>query len=172
MRVTIKILRAVLALLLCVVILFNLWMLFQQLVLKRDTPQLFGYSQYVVTSGSMEPTFSVGDLILVRAEDSYGPGDVVTFTQGGSVVTHRIVGSVDGSFITRGDANNTEDSDLLSPSRIVGRLQVILPGAGSVIAFLRSPLGLLILLTVGFLLIKLPDWLGGLQKEPKGKHQA
>lgn len=171
MKATIKILRIILTVLLCAIILLNGWMLFQQAVLKREAPEFFGYSQYIVTSGSMEPSFSPGDMILVKKQEEYGLGDVVTFRgSGGETVTHRIVGSVSGQFITQGDANNTEDSDLLPPESILGKLQLVLPGVGDAILFFRSPFGLLILLAAGVLIIKLPDWVGALRSSPRGKH--
>ncbi|WP_369298758.1 signal peptidase I [uncultured Neglectibacter sp.] len=161
MRVMIRVLRGILTALLCIVLVLNLWLLVQQSVLHLEAPQVFGYSHYIVTTGSMEPSLSPGDLILVKAQDEYKLGDVVTFHDSqGATVTHRIMGTVSGQFITQGDANNTEDGDLLSPEKIVGKLQLVLPGAGSVIEFLRSPFGILTLLVIGVLLIKLPDWIG------------
>lgn len=168
MRIMIKLLRGVLTALLCVVLLLNIWMLVQQTVLKREAPEVLGYSQYIVTSGSMEPNISVGDLILVKAQEEYGLGDVVTFRDAaGSTVTHRIMGTVSGQFITQGDANNTEDNDLLPPERIIGKLQLVVPGMGYVIEFLRSPLGIVLLVVIGVLLIKLPDWIGSVKETGK-----
>lgn len=170
MRAAIKVLRILFAVLLTAVIGSNLWMLVQQSVFKKDPPELFGYSQLVVTSGSMEPAFSAGDMILIRQEESYALGDIVTFRlSGGDLVTHRIVGSVEGSFITKGDANNTEDDDLLSPAQIVGKLVTCIPAVGSFLLFLRTPIGLLALVVVGFLLIELPALLGTRRQE-KGRH--
>lgn len=171
MRITIKILRGLLTVLLCAVLLLNLWMLIQQVVLKKEAPEFLGYSQYVVTSGSMEPSFSAGDMILVKRQEEYGLLDVVAFRDShGSTVTHRIVGSVSGQFITRGDANNTEDSELLPPENIIGKVRTVLPGVGKIALFFRSPLGLLTLLAVGLLLIKLPDWAGALKRKAEGRH--
>lgn len=155
----------------CVVLLFNVWMIIQQTVLGKTAPEVFGYSQYIVTSGSMEPEFSAGDMVLVKSEDAYNLGDIVTFTDAdGSVVTHRITGSVEGMFITKGDANNIEDADLLAPENIIGKLQLVLPQVGNAMLFLRTPLGILCLLAVGLLIIKLPDWTGTLKTKARGKH--
>lgn len=171
MKIVIHILRGILAVLLGAVILLNVWMLVQQSVMGKSTPQVFGYSQYIVTSGSMEPSFSAGDMILVKEQEEYNLGDVVTFLDPqGATVTHRIVGRVSGQFITQGDANNVEDQDLLPPGNILGKVQTVLPGAGSAAMFLRSPLGLLVLLAVGVLLIKLPDWAGALKTKVEAKH--
>ncbi|MCH5353036.1 MAG: signal peptidase I [Acutalibacter sp.] len=168
MRIMIKVLRGVLTAVLCAVLLLNIWMLVQQTVLKREAPEVLGYSQYIVTTGSMEPNISVGDLILVKAQEEYELGDIVTFHDaGGATVTHRIMGTVSGQFITRGDANNTEDNDLLPPERIIGKLRLVLPGMGYMIEFLRSPLGIVLLVAAGVLLIKLPDWIGSVRETGK-----
>ena len=45
--------------------------------------QLGGGVTYVTTHGiSMQPGIHAGDLILVRAADSYGPGDAVAYDSG------------------------------------------------------------------------------------------
>lgn len=171
MKIAIKILQVLLTVVLCCALVLNLWMLAQQLILKREVPEVFGYSQYIVTSGSMEPDFSPGDMILVKSEASYELGDIVTFKNAaGQTVTHKIVGRVEGQFITQGTANNTEDDELLSPENIIGKLQVVLPGVGQAMVFLRSPLGILLLVVVAILLIGLPWWLGGTEPKAKGKH--
>ncbi len=173
MKIAIKILQIILALVLCCALLFNLWMLTQQLVLKRDAPELFGYSQYIVTSGSMEPLFSPGDMILIKEQEEYELGDIITFRSSqNQTVTHKIVGKVEGKFITKGEANNVEDDELLPPENILGKLQVVLPGVGNVVIFLRSPLGILILVVAAVLLIGLPWLLDGAKnkEKPRGRH--
>lgn len=171
MRIAIKILRGIIAAILLAVIAANLWLGIQQSVLHRDPPELFGYSQLVVTSGSMEPEFSAGDVILIKEQDSYKLGDVVTFRDvSGALVTHRLVGRTQGQFITKGDANNVEDQELLPPERIVGGLVTYIPAVGQALLFLRTPLGLLLLVLVGFLLIEAPTLLGAMRKRGNGRH--
>lgn len=169
MKTAINVLRGVIATLLALLIAGNLWMLVQQTVLHKDPPELFGYSQLVVTSGSMEPAFSAGDMILIHGQDEYELGDIVTFrNEEGSLVTHRIVGSTEGSFITKGDANNVEDDTLLSAENIVGKLVCCVPVMGSFLLFLRTPVGVGVLVLVGFLLVELPALLGTVRE--KGRH--
>ncbi len=171
MRVAIKIIRGVITLLLLLAVGVNVWMLVQQTVLHRDPPEILGYSQLVVTSGSMEPAFSAGDIIVIKEKESYQLGDVVTFRDSsGVLVTHRLVGSTEGKFITKGDANNAEDADLLLPEDIVGGLVTYLPAMGSLLLFLRTPLGLSVLLVLGLLLIELPVLVGAIRKRGKGRH--
>lgn len=169
MKVVIKVLRAIIAIIIMLVLLLNIWLLFDQFVLKENPAQVFGYSQLVVTSGSMEDTLSIGDVVIVKPKKNYLLGDIITFRVGGgdTLVTHRIVGEHSKGFITKGDANNTEDKELVPPENIVGEVVTNIPNMGNVILFLKSPFGILILIVVGFLLFKLPEWLGGKDKEPE-----
>ena len=61
--------------------------------------RVVGFSPYTVLSGSMEPTYSVGDLIYVKTvdPDSIKVGDPITFVANEKLVvaTHRVV-AVDG----------------------------------------------------------------------------
>ena len=57
--------------------------------------RLIGLTPYAVLSGSMEPTYHVGALIYVRAEDPWNVqvGDPITFVVNEDllVATHRVV---------------------------------------------------------------------------------
>ena len=94
-----------------------------------------------VLSGSMEPVFKKGDLVLMQS--LYGEpqiGDIIMFVplNGMEPVTHRVI-SIDqyGYIRTKGDANPTDDSwsfnkkNIIGKSVIIGKKPVILPGLGS-----------------------------------------
>lgn len=102
---------------------------------------LVGYKGYIVTSGSMEPTFSPGDYIIVKEEDYAGlaEGDVITFTEDGTIVTHRIKAITEAGAETQGDANDATDAALVSEDLYVGKLQGIIPAFGQVILFMQKP---------------------------------
>src|SRR3954451_17678522 len=91
-----------------------------------------GWRSVVVTSGSMEPAISPGDVVLVAPE---GPGiavgSVVLFSTPEGPVTHRIAGiNDDGTYATKGDANPTADSTPLRADQVVGRARIVVPNAG------------------------------------------
>lgn len=102
---------------------------------------LFGYKGYIVTSGSMEPTFSPGDYIIVKQEDfsSLNEGDVITFTEDGTIVTHRVKSIAESGVETQGDANGATDAALVMADVYVGTLQGIIPAFGQVILFMQKP---------------------------------
>lgn len=99
-------------------------------------PMIVGMSAFVISSGSMSPALSVGD-VVVASEPTIGsvaPGSVVVFenpVDPDTWVTHRIVGSnADGSFISRGDANLQVDSTPVDMGQIVGIGRVVVPHIG------------------------------------------
>ena len=128
---------------------------------------MHGYSQAVVLSGSMEPAFSAGDLLVFREQKGYSVGDIVIFSQDGALITHRIVDLRPGGFVTRGDANKADDPKLLPPERIYGTLVRIVPKLGSAMSFMRSPVGILILILIGIALIEGPRLIENMRKRVK-----
>ena len=137
----------------------NLYLIMMERIMGVDHPTIFGFSTAVVASGSMEPALSVDDLVLNHTEDSYGQGDIITFQNGNSLTTHRIVEVTDKGYVTQGDANNTVDLDVIPPKAVVGRVVWAIPYVGSMLAFLRSPLGMVILIFTGLCIIELPFFL-------------
>ena len=105
---------------------------------KGETPAVFGgYQLYSVETGSMEPTLTVGSVIVCKkAEqpDSLAAGQIVTFrTTSGAVVTHRIIEVVTDagenvSYRTKGDNPiNSPDAELLTPDRVIGVFAAKIP---------------------------------------------
>lgn len=124
-------------------------------VFAADAPPMpFGVGASVVLSGSMEPEISVNDVIIVHRETAYHAGDVVVFRQGGSPVVHRIVTVSGSDIITKGDANNASDEPIRL-SDISGKVIGKIPGAGSAVDFVRSPLGVILILGAAIALLEL-----------------
>lgn len=157
MKRALNLLQTILICVLGLILAVNVWMMFQRLVMDVPLPSVFGYTHATVVSGSMSPTFEVGDLLIYQAQDEYHVDDIIIFQQGNYFVTHRIVGEDDGLFITKGDYNNVADSDPLEPEDIHGKMVVIIPHVGDTMEFLRTPLGILLLIVVGILLIESPN---------------
>lgn len=70
----------------------DLYIVVQTLAFHNPSPSVLGWRQLVISSGSMEPAISVGDLILVRRQPAYHEGEVVTYRlPDGAYITHRIM---------------------------------------------------------------------------------
>lgn len=76
---------------------------------------------YCVQTGSMEDNIHVGDYVLIYKKDNYNVGDVVTYQKDDYFITHRIIRRENNEFITKGDANNTED-EKINLNKIIGKV--------------------------------------------------
>lgn len=134
-----------------------------------------GVRSYVVSSGSMSPALSTGSLVFVSSAKDYRVGDIITFKSktGNKYTTHRIVEVTKNgehiSYKTKGDANESPDSDPVPQDRVVGRVVFHISRLGYLMSFLRTKVGLIlfvvaIALVIALLLFeKKPD-----TKEKKG----
>ena len=136
--------------------------------------RLVGLQVFNVISGSMEPTYSVGDLLYVKEvdPDSVKVGDPITFVLNEDLVvaTHRVV-AVDGQnrlFTTKGDANETEDAQPVHFNNLIGVPVFAIPLLGYVSAYIQSPPGMYVAIALGVLLLAavfLPDMLTKKEEE-------
>jgi len=92
----------------------------------------------VVVSESMVPNLSVGDIIVVRGQDSYQLSDIVVYRSPAysKPIVHRIIGINDGYYITKGDHNNFPDPGTIAPregiraNMIQGKVILVIPKLG------------------------------------------
>ena len=112
-------------------------------------PQVIGGpAAYILVSGrSMEPTVHEGSLVVALRQPVYRIGEIVAYRipagseASGRNVIHRIVGGdAARGFVMQGD--NTEGSDLWRPTQsdILGRSEIVIPGAMPALLFARSPI--------------------------------
>lgn len=118
-------------------------------------PMPFGYGAAVVLSGSMEPEFSEGDLIVVGREDTYELRDIVVYQDGSSLVVHRIIDINGDTLTTQGDANNAPDEPI-TLSDVKGKVLFWIPYAGTVVGFLKTPVGTICVIAAAIALVELP----------------
>ncbi|MGF7532616.1 signal peptidase I [Bacillus mexicanus] len=120
-------------------------------------PAIFGYTLKSVMSGSMEPEFNTGSLILVKEitdVKELQKGDVITFMQNANTaVTHRIIDMTKQGdhllFKTKGDNNAAADSALVPDENVRAQYTGFqLPYAGYMLYFASQPIGTAVLLIV------------------------
>lgn len=143
--------------------------------------RIMGYQCYTVISGSMEPEYSVGDLIYVKKVDvnTIEVGDDITFILNEDLVvaTHRVV-RVDAEnqhFYTKGLANEIEDSDPVHFNNVIGVPKFAIPKLGYVSDFVQNPPGMYITIGIGIILILavfLPDMIGKKKNEDEDEAVA
>ncbi|WP_448621180.1 signal peptidase I [Geodermatophilus sp. URMC 65] len=106
------------------------------LVFLALAPRLVGFQGHVVVSGSMEPRLSPGDVVLTRPvlPQDLQPGQVLLFPDpegADRLVLHRLVSFDErGDLVTRGDANQSNDSTHVPTSSVIGAAEVGVPYVG------------------------------------------
>ena len=143
--------------------------------------RLVGLQVFHVISPSMEPTYSVGDLLYVKEvdPDSVRVGDPITFVLNEDLVvaTHRVVAidSENRQFTTKGDANQTEDAAPVHFNNLIGVPVFAIPLLGYVSAYIQSAPGMYVAIGAGVLLLVavfLPDLLAKKEKKEEVQEEV
>lgn len=101
-----------------------------------------GGSLRVVVSGSMEPTYRAGDVLVIRpVVGPILPGMVVSYQEDDKLITHRVMDVQGETLVTKGDNNLDVDPWQVRVSQVVGRPVLRIPLLGYLIQFIRTPLG-------------------------------
>ncbi|MBR6792400.1 MAG: signal peptidase I [Ruminococcus sp.] len=154
-------------LVLCVVLipilLINVTLIIKSFANKDEVPKIGGYCPLIVLTGSMEPEISSGDLIIVKQIDSseVKENDIIAFFDpdgnGQSILTHRVVNITeeDGktAFITKGDANNSEDRQPVPSDQLVGGYVLRIPGMGNIAMFMQTTAGLIVCVVLPLIIL-------------------
>ena len=149
----------VLGVILCVIlvpiIIINCTLILKQFINEDEVPSVGGVFPMIVLTDSMAGTFNSGSLLVcttVNAED-VKVGDIICYYDpagnGTTTTTHRVSevttdDSGEINFVTKGDANNTEDKLHVPASKLVGRYSFHFEGLGNLALFMQTTPGLII----------------------------
>ncbi len=121
----------------------------------------------VVTSESMVPVLQPGDLLVLqgRAPEQIHVGDIIVFQDNewstDAPIVHRVVEIevIDGTyhFRTKGDANALPDPGTRTPDEIVGVVVARVPWVGNISMFLKTPLGIAVIVGLFLLILFVPS---------------
>ena len=91
-------------------------------ILKKDYVNVFGYTYFVVATGSMSGTIEVDDIIFVKITKNVKTNDIITFkNKDGDIITHRLIQKKGNQYITKGDVNNVAD-EAIEAKQIIGKV--------------------------------------------------
>lgn len=116
-------------------------------------PMPFGYGCAVVLSGSMEPTISVGDMLIIKKTNDYQIHDVIVFDDQYELITHRIIDITKNGYITQGDANNVEDGEI-QKTLVRGEVILVIPMVGTIALAFKNPFVVLVGLILAWYLVE------------------
>lgn len=93
----------------------------------------------------MAPALPTGSVIYVKSvvAEEVETGDIITFQRDGTYVTHRVLENrfVEGTFVTKGDANEQEDMNPVPYAALVGKVVMHVPILGKFLTVYSSGLG-------------------------------
>ena len=144
---------------LCVILIpilaINCTLIIKSYTNKDQVPSISGIFPMIILTDSMYPEFESGDLIICNTAEpeEIKVGDVICFYDpegnGTATVTHRVqevITDDEGNlaWITKGDANNTEDLPTVPAKNLIGVYKTRLKGLGKVAMFMQTTQGLII----------------------------
>lgn len=134
---------------------------------------LFHIRPAVVVSGSMEPVIHTGSMVFVDTQygaDKVVARDIIAFDANGTMVTHRVKKKLEDGFITKGDANETQDPAMVSADSYIGRVIIWIPRIGYVTAFLSRIQGKIIVIAAFVSAMLIYSWLGKEEADGTGEN--
>jgi len=141
------------------VIFYNIMIIFQAAVNSEETPSVFGIKSFVIISGSMEPNLKIGDIIIIKhiSDNELKEGDIVSFRNGTSIITHRINSIIvdetgTTKYETKGDNNNISDKSLIKYSDIEGIVVGKIPYLGNLVLLLKNKVVIIFILLLFYIM--------------------
>ena len=111
-----KVVKTIGQFILCLILIFFILLN----IFSMNNKSLFGFRIYRVISGSMQPALQIGDVIIVKKSNNYYERDIITYSNGLTTITHRIIAINNDEVITKGDANEVDDKPI-NKEQIVGK---------------------------------------------------
>ena len=111
-----KVLKTIGQFILCLILIFFILLN----IFSMNNKSLFGFRIYRVISGSMQPALQIGDVIIVKKSNNYYERDIITYSNGLTTITHRIIAINNDEVITKGDANEVDDKPI-NKEQIIGK---------------------------------------------------
>jgi peptidase S24-like len=94
--------------------------------MKKDYVNVFGYTYFVVKTGSMSGTLEVDDVIIVKITKDTKINDIITYVNdNGEIITHRLVRKSGSKLIAQGDVNNVEDNPI-TKDQLIGTVALVI----------------------------------------------
>lgn len=153
-----NILNIIIYIILTIIMAYNISLIIQSILKPNKTPSFLGIKTYVIISGSMEPNINIGDIVITKDKEELQVGDIISYRKGHSVITHRISQvnyneNVEKIYKTKGDNNNTEDSEEISTADIEGKVVKVIPKLGKISLVLQNKVIIIMVLIVFYMLI-------------------
>ena len=111
----------------------------------------------------MEPKINIGDIVIEKSiknkEEEIKIGDIISYRSGQTIITHRIINIEEDEngilrITTKGDNNNTEDSERILINNIEGKVIMIIPKIGYITLLLRDKIIIIVVFIIAYIYIE------------------
>lgn len=151
-----KILEIIHFLLIIVIIVLFSYIGYMKFIKHENDVNILGFRQYIVATASMEPEYKIGDLVFIKetSKEAIKVGDVINYISqnGTDTITHRVTEIIeeDGKtfYKTKGDNNNSDDSELVDYEQVQGILVFKISKLGTLITKIMTNTGIVFLLVI------------------------
>lgn len=143
------------------ILISNITLIIQKITNPERIPDLFGYKAFIIVSGSMQPNLKIGDLVIIKETEQANiqKNDIITFIENGEAITHRISDIIDRDgqkyYQTKGDNNNSVDSDLVKYENIEGKYVLKIGKIGLIISKLQNTATFIIAILIIYIMYKI-----------------
>ena len=139
-----------------IMILIAAYLGYLKFIKNESIGDLFGYKHFIIATGSMEPEYKIGDLIIIKkiSREEIKVGDVITYNEINSkeTISHRVIDieKKEGEiyYQTKGDNNNAPDINLVKYNQIQGKIVYKIKNVGNIITDLSKGIGSIIILII------------------------
>lgn len=173
-KMTKKIIKCIILVNLIILFIINLILSFE------ENTHILGIYMFNIVSESMEPTFYVEDLVVVKKckLEDLQKGDIITFKEEDRTISHRIVeitkekGEV--KFITKGDNNDVPDKDAVEMQDVYGKVLFSIKKLGKVVHYIQNARGFIniaFFIVIVYILVSLRDNQKNTRKMKRKKYE-
>lgn len=103
MKIASKIFTIFFSIIALFIITLFLIIMYSKYIKKLDYPIILGHTYMQVKTESMYPALKANDIVIISLSSSYKEGDIVTYKDKNSFITHRINEKGNNYVVTRGD---------------------------------------------------------------------
>lgn len=129
LKILSKFIFSIITLALVLLVIIAIYNFYQISILNKKYSNLFGYTFFEVTTGSMSNTIEINDIVIVKITKDIKKDDIITFIKDDEIITHRVVEQNGRQITTKGDANNDLDKPIEN-SMVIGKVVKIIPRLG------------------------------------------
>lgn len=140
------------------IILYNIFLIIMSIIKPDETPSFLGIKTFVIISGSMEPNLNIGDIVLIKQtnEEQIKVNDIISYREGQNVITHRVIEITQEDkkkkYITKGDNNNTKDSNPIEYKNIEGKYIGKIKYIGYLVIFVKNKIVIISIILIFYLI--------------------